>query len=331
MLAVPLIALGLALAVSGLPLVPPAGQASVVAAQPAGRTWRVYNGGESADAAIQVNAFRPSRITIGVGDSVTWVLDSTEAHTVTFLSGGARPPSTLRIGSLQFRNPLVLAPAGGSVYDGTGYVNSGLLQKGDTFTLTFVQPGTYEYVCLIHGTQRGQVEVRAEGAPAEQTQASLDREAQDALARNLERGESLRQEIAVARAPGQVVVGAGAGDVSVRAFGPAEVTIRVGETVTWTSEVSTPHTVTFTSGAPLPSYWQPEAQGGGFALLVANPEAATRQGGDTYDGTGYLNSGVMTNTTNSSYTLRFVQPGTYEYVCLLHPEFGMRGTVTVLP
>ncbi|HEY3116452.1 MAG TPA: plastocyanin/azurin family copper-binding protein [Chloroflexota bacterium] len=37
------------------------------------------------------------------------------------------------------------------------------------------------------------------------------------------------------------------------------------------------------------------------------------------------------NQPGSSYTLRFTQPGTYEYFCLFHYDLGMIGTVTVLP
>ncbi len=42
-----------------------------------------------------------------------------------------------------------------------------------------------------------------------------------------------------------------------------------------------------------------------------------------------MNSGVLTK--GDTYTLTFTQPGTHEYVCLLHVDFGMRGAVTVLP
>ena len=128
-------------------------------AQGSGRTWTVYNGGESPDAVVQVNTYRPSLMTVGVGDSVTWLTDSQEEHTVTFLSGGPRLPSSLRLGNVQFRNPLAIMPAGGSTYTGNGYVNSGFLHKGDTFTLTFAAPGTYEYVCRFHFGMDGQVVV----------------------------------------------------------------------------------------------------------------------------------------------------------------------------
>jgi plastocyanin len=140
-----LLAVGLALALSGALLPARPGEA-----QTTGRTWQIYAGGESADHHIQVNTYRPGRFTVGVGDQVTWLLDSLEPHTVTFLSGGERPPQALRVGDISFRNPLATMPAGGGSYGGQGYVNSGFLYKGDTFSLTFTAPGTYEYVCLVH-------------------------------------------------------------------------------------------------------------------------------------------------------------------------------------
>jgi plastocyanin len=65
-------------------------------------------------------------------------------------------------------NPSVLFPvAPGSVYSGTGYVNSGFLSAGPegiagtSFQLTFSNPGTYLYVCVLHANQgmAGVVEV----------------------------------------------------------------------------------------------------------------------------------------------------------------------------
>ena len=49
-------------------------------------------------------------------------------------------------------------------------------------------------------------------------------------------------------------------------------------------------------------------------------------GGDTYTGQGYVNSGIMGPGT--PFALRFDAPaGSYEYLCLVHPE--MKGRVTV--
>ena len=44
----------------------------------------------------------------------------------------------------------------------------------------------------------------------------------------------------------------------------------------------------------------------------------------TWNGTGFLNSGFM---DGGDFVMAFSKPGTYDYVCLIHPE--MQGTVTV--
>jgi plastocyanin len=68
--------------------------------------------------------FQPASITvvIGVNNTVTWIdLDSIQ-HTVVSTS----------------------IPAGAQKFD------SGILNQGQTFSLTFTVPGTYHYDCSIH-------------------------------------------------------------------------------------------------------------------------------------------------------------------------------------
>lgn len=77
--------------------------------------------------------------------------------------------------------------------------------------------------------------------------------------------------------------------ISGLAFGPADVTIGAGETVTWThNDGELPHTVTSTDGGPLDS-------------------------GTLADG--------------EDYAFTFEDAGTYEYNCTIHPN--MTGTITV--
>jgi plastocyanin len=107
--------------------------------------------------------FIPTNLTIRAGDSVEWVRGEVETpHTVTFLSGGMEPDLVLvepqQRGPPKFvLNPVVLAPAGGKVYNGTGYFNSGIiwgamvpLPGPQNYTLTFDNPGTYKYLCILH-------------------------------------------------------------------------------------------------------------------------------------------------------------------------------------
>jgi amicyanin len=71
-------------------------------------------------------------------------------------------------------------------------------------------------------------------------------------------------------------------------FSPATLKIKAGTTVIWTNKDSVAHTVTATSG-------------------------------------GHFNSGRRER--NQTYSFTFSKPGTYKYVCTIHPF--MKGTVSV--
>jgi plastocyanin len=72
-------------------------------------------------------------------------------------------------------------------------------------------------------------------------------------------------------------------------FTPAEVTVKAGTTVRWTNHGYVPHTVDFTGEA--------------------------------------VHSGVLNN--GNQFTHTFTTPGTYPYICHIHPF--MHGTVAVIP
>jgi plastocyanin len=104
------------------------------------------------------------KFNIHVGDTVVWDFAKTEApHTVTFTSGEREAPEFLLVEPQEAGppnlviNPEAAAPAGGNVYSGTGFFNSGLLFGADgppglptSYALTFDKAGSYEYICLIH-------------------------------------------------------------------------------------------------------------------------------------------------------------------------------------
>lgn len=73
------------------------------------------------------------------------------------------------------------------------------------------------------------------------------------------------------------------------AFSPANITVTVGTTVTWTNSDQDAHTVTATGGA--------------FGSQALN--------------------------TGAHYTFTFTKPGTYDYLCTIHPF--MTATVVVTP
>lgn len=80
--------------------------------------------------------------TIKVGSTLTFVNEtSNEPHTVTIPPAGQTklPPM----------NPFA-PPSGGTAYDGTALVNSGVIPPGAHFSVKFTKAGTYFYGCLFH-------------------------------------------------------------------------------------------------------------------------------------------------------------------------------------
>jgi plastocyanin len=112
---------------------------------------------------VAQNVFTPAKISIGAGDTVTWMADIPQAHTVTLLDN--KPPAG---------DPT--KPTAQKSYTG-GFASSGLLGKapgvgpelftgGDRYSLTFPKPGTYPYICILHIDQgmAGVIEVGAPGS-----------------------------------------------------------------------------------------------------------------------------------------------------------------------
>jgi plastocyanin len=98
--------------------------------QPAGRAGPERKTVEVGMSGIQ---FDPAEVTIGDGDAVKWTNNEAVAHDV----DGSGPGGKFSSG-----------PTGG-------------MSQGDTYTFTFKEPGTYEYVCRVHAPgMAGTVTVR---------------------------------------------------------------------------------------------------------------------------------------------------------------------------
>jgi plastocyanin len=271
------------------------------------------------DRAGAANIFTPEVQEIYVGDTITWQIGGTlEPHTVTFgpptliekLAAGFVTPIMQKAGPpIIALNSQAALPTMGHTYDGTGFANSGLLYgKGKRWSLTFTKPGTYKYFCLIHYTpgqasraMQGQVIVHPRPAASHAYVVSM--------------GSHYDTDTSV-----------------LDSFNPRHLTSHVGDSVTW---IGAFHTVTFGPDAERRQVEQhvimPIVQKSGPPMLAFNPKVALPAGGKTYDGTGWVSSGLLTPTAAgpAKYTLTFTKPGTYEYDCLLHPH--MDGTITVLP
>lgn len=316
----------LALVLSSVTLAAPA-QATV--------TWQVQIGGESADHALQAQAFLPTTITINKGDAITWTMGADFVHTVTFLSGGAAPPVVSVEGKTVFQPAQTAYPSGGPNYDGTGLVNSGLLEgKGKSFTLTFTKPGTYGYLCLLHPGMAAQVVVQASGTAYPMTQAQVNVQANAELYaklglanQDLESGKLTSKPSANGTTNYTVVNGAGGNQASVLRFLPVDLTVTAGDSVTWLgNDPHEIHTVTFYDPAgQVPAFIVPQPQPNGPPKLVlphAGPENDT-----AVDSQDLYNSGIL--GPGQSYTFTFPKPGTYTYVCVVHAGQGMFGKIVV--
>jgi plastocyanin len=133
------------------------------------------------------DGFQPGTVTIDAGQTVTFINAHDDPHTAT----------------------------GGSF-------DTGILQPGDISTITFDEPGTFPYACLIHPEMTGTIDVRGgTGTPESATpEASPATAAEDEVAVSIENLQ----------------------------FIPPEIRVAAGSTVTWTNEDVMAHTATSLDG-----------------------------------------------------------------------------------
>jgi plastocyanin len=107
-------------------------------------TYQVGMG--SAHANMSHNRMIPNHVVVSEGDSVVWTnLSPYEPHFVTF-----NKPKDLNLFTEKGLNPAFLAPSGGSTFNGTGFINSGMVMPGQTYSLKFTKAGSYAYECYLH-------------------------------------------------------------------------------------------------------------------------------------------------------------------------------------
>jgi len=286
---------------------------------PTPSTFAIVAGGSMNMEAMQTFRFYPNALTVDVGDTVTWSFPSGEPHTVSLLGPNAAFPAP--------NDPTAQAPAGGTVYDASTYTSSGFQLLGKSYSLTFTKPGTYAFQCLLHKGMSGTITVQPAGTPYPAGNATATAGAAAAQAADLALGAATLTQFPYATGGAHLVAGMSPGlaagpptPLSVLRFldGPSlsdtSVTIAAGATVTWTNQSSNaPHTITIAPvGAPFPNL----------------PPFAPPTGGNIYDGTTLVSSGVL--MPGASFALQFTTPGTYTYHCLFHDDTeNMIGTVVV--
>jgi len=311
--------------------------------------WRI-NGDELHTVAF-VRGVDPGQFPVGV---TTPLLPPTERVPPFAVPIPGMPPE-----AQQF-NPQVAWPtrAPGApieTYVGTGFLNSGVLTKdpimagappNNNFSVTFPTVGSYMYICLIHTVNMmGTVEVVGADV-AVPDQAAIDATANTEIAASMqlinitkaEGDQTAKSEPGPAGTTtwyvrsGMEEFNSGDSRMQVMDYLPKNTTIQAGDSVIWSTDYF--HTVSFLPSPPSPDLFLPVDQPGGPPMLLLNPQvAAPIKTSSTYNPGEYFNSGLIGPFTpfGLSWGLTFSQPGTYEYVCLVHEQLGMKGTITVQP
>ncbi len=288
------------------------------------------------DGQIAGQAYLPGTVSIPAGSSVTFRVGSDEPHSITFGIGPADvPPDQWPV--VGWTAPAAPPPAqvdlGDAVYDGTGFINTGLIYRDSTATVTFTTPGTYVFTCVIHPGMTGEIDVLDDGATGATTQAEADAagaQTADALLSQVDatRAARLASVETITNADGTTtwnifadastvatdMPGGGTGYLELYEMLPPGLEIGVGDTVHWSAIGA--HTVTFPAAGQDPATIDP------FGPAV---------GSDVYDGTSLYDSGLLNAGPGAptSYTLTFPDAGTFAYVCTLHQFLGQRGVIAV--
>lgn len=311
------------------------------------KEWQATAGAQSPDRGSQALAFLPNELWIHTGDSIRWTFPTHEIHTITFLKADQiRPP---------FQAGCPGTTPDGSIFDGNACVNSGTYctepgatcsVSGQSYSVSFPAAGNFKLVCLVHADMTGLVHVVNLSETLPQDQSAYDTEASTERALLLTYTSRLGRRVvpedkdAVNRA--QVIAGVGAlmgtgggsQALSFSRFLPDSIAVHVGDTIEWVNpELSRNHTVTFGTepddARPPSTNVTVDSDGARHAVIVS--------------GTDSVNSGFLAPAPEdrpmlaqsppgvTRFRVTFKATGIFNYICALHDEIGMKGTVIVNP
>jgi len=238
-------------------------------------------------------------------------------------------------------------------FDGTQtFYNGGFLPQDAVFTMKIAdgaKAGTFGFMCLLHreimsgklhivdksNTADGPIDVTKRG----ESQSSALIQTLQVATTAAEKAGPDGVSAGVVDRTGKVI-----GSLAAQ-FGPKDISIPVGGSVTW--HVAGPHTITF--GAATSDVGNVAKGSDGSFHLVGKafgpaggpgapnaPPAGTSPlkpaliDGGTWNGQGLHSSGFILSVPDNAffaYKLTFSTAGTYQYLCLIHPD--MEGTVKV--
>ncbi|MBT8251464.1 MAG: amicyanin, partial [Nitrosopumilus sp.] len=248
------------------PMVEPTPEPTMAAPMASGiHTVNIAEGSGVPGCEETLECYLPYSITITIGDTVIWNNPDSAAHTVT----------------------------SGTISDGhDGMFDSGLFMSGSTFEFTFDESGTFDYFCMVHPWMTGDVIVNEieEMMVIEEPEPETMAEPEPTMESEPEPMAEPETMAIVSLPPGSAIPGC---EETNECYLPYEITVSVGQTVTWSNDDSAAHTVT----------------------------SGTVDAGVT----GVFDSGLFMSGSTFEHT--FEKAGKYDYFCMVHP--WMTGIVTV--
>ena len=312
--------------------------------------WKATVGAQSQDKGRQALAFLPNEIWIHAGDNITWTVTADEIHTVTFLKTNQnRAPFTSGCAVFPPPGAPPIFSASGVSFNGSTCVSTPPMLKGQTFKVVFPLAGNYKLTCLVHENMTGTIHVLPVADELPHDQSFYDKQADDERKGLLsdtdpQNGKPQKDDDSTSTSTGHNTVTVGLGEISANGGGQSSVSvmrfmnhetvIHAGDTIEWTNhDPVTPHTITFgvEPGNPMPpaGTFIPDADGALHAII--NSKADNVHSGfiiaAAHERIGFPTSGVG----NTRFRITFTHAGTYPYICALHDDLGMKGTIVVLP
>ena len=317
--------------------------------------WQSTVGAESPDRGSQALAFLPNELWVHTNDSIRWTFPTHERHTLTFLKPGqTRPPGFGPVFGVPVGCP-GLTPDGSS-FDGTACVTSGVLLLAEdaettanapTYSVNFPATGNFKFVCLIHADMTGVVHVLNPSEPLPRDQDFYDFQAQAEQAALLSeassregrrsRGDDDRvqsRDVVVGLGEILTTTGGGSQTASLNRFLRETIVVRVGDTVEWTShDPSINHTVSFGTEPADPRVRSTnliQDPDGPWHAVISTPSDSVNS--------GFLSpapqdrAGLAQSPPGATrFRVTFTSAGIFNYICAVHDQLGMKGTVIVHP
>ena len=233
-------------------------------------------------------------------------------------------------------NPVLFGSSGGHTYNGSARIDSGLpLGPPRSFKVKFTKPGIYHYFCDVHYGMQGTVVVLAKSkhVPSAKQDTKTLKKVEAAYVAN-----AILVDKTTAPANSVSLGASGPGGLEVFAMFPSSLQVKKNTTVTFFMSQKTRETHTATFGDTSPGGYVYNLAKTAFNSPVIDPRGAYPSDvpmpislNKTSHGNGFANTGALdrdsTTPQQPSAQITFTQPGTYNFVCLIHPF--MHGTIVV--